>query len=62
MAKNSGYKKNILDLLRQLWEMHPEERLGQLLENYVFDEKSMVFQDDEETKNKIKKEIGIFKN
>lgn len=50
-------QKDILLLLKQLWELYPKQRLGQLLENYVFyqgergDKTScrLFFQQDEET-------------
>lgn len=32
----SKEQREILKLLRKLWEKHPTQRLGQLLENYVF--------------------------
>lgn len=32
----SDSQKAILKLLRELWERHPQQRLGQILENYVF--------------------------
>lgn len=49
----------ILKLLRKLWKKHPNQRLGQLLENYVFyqgqrgDTTSvrLFFQQDTETLN-----------
>ena len=35
-SRLSDSQKAILKLLRELWERHPQQRLGQLLENYVF--------------------------
>jgi uncharacterized protein YihD (DUF1040 family) len=32
----STEQKEILKLLRKLWQRYPDQRLGQLLENYVF--------------------------
>ena len=32
----SKEQAEILKLLRKLWKKHPDQRLGQLLENYVF--------------------------
>ena len=48
-------QKELLESLRKLWEKHPEQRLGQLLENFVFYEDSMYHQEDDETLEKIKK-------
>lgn len=52
----------ICDLLKVLWKQHPDQRLGQLLENYVFPSVEMkqggrtaliFFQEDEETFSRI---------
>ena len=36
MGDVSDTKEEILSRLKDLWYRHPEQRLGQLLENYVF--------------------------
>lgn len=57
--KGTQNKKHFIEMLKQLWEMYPEERFGQFLENHVFGEKDMFFKEDEETLKKIKEELGI---
>jgi len=47
----------ILKLLKELWEKYPNHRLGQLLENFVFNKDKMFFQEDEDTIKKIKKSL-----
>ena len=54
-----------LEALRKLWNQHPDQRLGQILENYVFyDGKrgdltsvSLFYQEDDITLANIKKGI-----
>lgn len=63
--KLSKEQEEILELLKKLWNEYPEQRLGQLLENYVFfsgqrgDETSvrLFHQQDNDTKNFIIIEI-----
>lgn len=61
--KKNKMKDKILKLIKALWERYPEQRLGQLLENYVFDPKKMFYQEDKETEKRlsIKLEETIFK-
>jgi hypothetical protein len=47
-------KKELLKLIEKLWEKYPEQRFGQLLENFVFNSNEMFSQEDEETIDKIK--------
>lgn len=54
----ANIRKQILELLEQLWEMHPQERFGQLLENNVFTDREMFFQEDEVTVKKLKEQLG----
>lgn len=51
-------EQEILKLLEKLWEKYPNQRLGQLLENYMFKPEKMFYQDDGETMGKIKKELN----
>lgn len=56
--------QEIIEELYSLWEQHPQQRLGQLLENYVFvkghrgDKTScaIFYQGDDETLKRIKDE------
>lgn len=57
--------EKVLDALKVLWLTQPDQRLGQLLENYVFTQgprdKTTVFlfyQEDDLTLNNIKKKIA----
>lgn len=47
----------ILDLVRELWEKYPDQRLGQIMSNYVFDNKivDMFYVEDEDVINSISK-------
>jgi hypothetical protein len=47
-------KKELLRLVEKLWEKYPEQRFGQLLENFIFNSNEMFSQEDEETIDKIK--------
>lgn len=49
-------KNEILKLLSDLWSEYPNQRLGQLLENYVFntDQSCMFYQSDMETLRRLK--------
>jgi len=40
---------HILDEIEQLWQIYPDQRLGQLLQNYVFGRGDIFFQEDTET-------------
>ena len=59
--RNTDRIDKILDELKSLWNRHPDMRLGQLLENYVFtdgkrgDKTSvrMFYQEDDETLRKL---------
>lgn len=44
----------ILTDIRALWINYPDMRLGQLLENFVFDKKTMFYQEDDVTDEKLK--------
>lgn len=44
----------ILTDIRALWINYPDMRLGQLLENFVFDKKTMFYQEDDVTDAKLK--------
>ena len=49
----------ICKLIEKLWKKYPDQRLGQLLENYVFGHReSCFFQDDMETTIRLKEEIN----
>ncbi|MEK6906809.1 MAG: hypothetical protein AABW81_04270 [Nanoarchaeota archaeon] len=54
----ASLKKQILELLEQLWSMHPDERFGQLLENNLFTDREIFFQEDEVTVKKLKEQLG----
>mgnify|MGYP001569464055 CR=1 FL=1 len=44
----------ILSLIAELWKLAPDMRLGQLLENYVFDRSSSLFrQEDNFTEKRL---------
>ena len=45
----------ILTDIRTLWINYPDMRLGQLLENFVFDTDTMFYQEDDVTYEKLKK-------
>lgn len=45
----------ILTDIRTLWINYPDMRLGQLLENFVFDIDTMFYQEDDITDEKLKK-------
>lgn len=47
----------IIDKLKALWLKYPDQRLGQLLENYVFDLDFIFHQDDEVTLSIINRKI-----
>lgn len=44
----------ILTDIRALWINYPDMRLGQLLENFVFDKDTMFYQEDDVTDEKLK--------
>lgn len=49
----------ILALVRELWMLAPDQRLGQLLENYVFDRPGSLFrQQDEETEDRLRRTLA----
>jgi len=60
-----NHNKEILKLLKELWDKNPDMRLGQLLENYVFidgkrgDDTSckLYYQYDEKTVERLKEEL-----
>ena len=45
----------ILTNIRIVWMIYPEMRLGQLLENFVFNSNTMFYQEDDITNEKLKK-------
>ena len=45
----------ILTDIRTLWINYPDMRLGQLLENFVFDKDTMFYQEDDVTDENLKK-------
>jgi hypothetical protein len=59
-------KTEILERLAKLWDKYPEQRLGQLLENYVFfngkrgdiTSVKLFFQRDENTLEILKSQTG----
>ena len=53
-------KKELLDLVENLWEKYPKQRFGQLLENYVFNKDEMFYQEDERTLQRINSELDEF--
>jgi uncharacterized protein YihD (DUF1040 family) len=65
--KLSSEQKEILKLLRKLWEKCPDERLGQLLENHIFFEGQrgdktsvrLFYQEDMRTLDIPKAHLGI---
>lgn len=44
----------ILTDIRALWINYPDMRLGQLLENFVFNTNTMFYQEDDVTDEKLK--------
>ena len=56
----------VIDNLRALWKSHPNQRLGQLLENYVFyngkrgdsTSCSLFYQEDDATLTNIKRGVA----
>jgi uncharacterized protein YihD (DUF1040 family) len=58
----SKEQREILKLLRKLWEANPDQRLGQILENYIFFEGqrgdktscSLFYQEDSRTLTVLK--------
>jgi mRNA-degrading endonuclease RelE of RelBE toxin-antitoxin system len=63
----SEEQREILKLLRKLWERNPEQRLGQILENYIFIEgqrgditsNRLFYQDDKRTLTVLEVLLGI---
>jgi len=63
--------KRILRAIEELWNMYPDQRLGQLLTNYVFVDKANTFnfmrmssseifnQEDDETEEKLLKALNF---
>lgn len=45
----------MLTNLHTLWINYPDMRLGQLLENFIFDKDTMFYQEDDVTDEKLKK-------
>lgn len=45
----------ILTDIRALWINYPDMRLGQLLENFVFNKDTMFYQEDDVTNEKLQK-------
>ena len=45
----------MLTNLYTLWINYPDMRLGQLLENFIFDKDTMFYQEDDVTDEKLKK-------
>lgn len=50
-------KAEILKLIEKLWNTHPQQRLGQLLTNYVIKEEKLFFQEDEVTELNLRREL-----
>lgn len=50
----------ILTDIRALWINYSDMRLGQLLENFVFDKKTMFYQEDDVTDEKLKEAWEAF--
>ena len=53
-------KQEILKQLEKLWEIYPNQRFGQLLINFVFEE-SPFFQEDNTTLNNIWRKLRWMK-
>lgn len=54
--------ERILGLVRELWMLAPDMRLGQLLENYVFDRPGSLFrQDDDFTEKRLREVVEAAK-
>lgn len=47
-------KTKILKSLRELWKKYPNQRFGQLLENFIFHKDTMFHQDDKLTEEILK--------
>jgi len=48
----------VLDRVRELWNIYPDQRLGQLLQNYVFGRGDNFYIEDDETERMLTLEIG----
>ena len=67
MPRENSRRERVIKLLKQLWNMNPDQRLGQLLENYIFfqgergDRTSirLFYQEDEDTETILE---NILKN
>lgn len=59
MSKQELNNKVILQLLENVWNKYPHQRLGQLLENFVFIKggDKMFYQSDEKTIKQLKNEV-----
>ncbi|OGY55679.1 MAG: hypothetical protein A2912_06225 [Candidatus Buchananbacteria bacterium RIFCSPLOWO2_01_FULL_40_23b] len=59
MSKQELDPKVILQLLENVWNKYPHQRLGQLLENFVFIKggDKMFYQSDEKTIKQLKNEV-----
>ena len=59
MSKQELDPKVILQLLENVWNKYPHQRLGQLLENLVFIKggDKMFYQSDEKTIKQLKNEV-----
>lgn len=45
----------ILEKIEKLWKENPDQRLGQLLENYVFKDDVVFHLEDDEIEERLKK-------
>jgi len=51
-------EKEIIEKLDMLWKKHPEQRLGQLLKNYIFNEEISMWElGNKEILKKLDKEL-----
>jgi len=57
--KNPNRIDRILKLLKKLWKTMPEQRFGQLLENYLFNcEECIFYKEDDEIEKELKMLLG----
>lgn len=52
--RNTERIDRVLDKVSKLWHIYPDMRFGQLLENYVFEDKeNMFFDEDDVSESKL---------
>ena len=62
MSKKDLKRQRIMKLIAELWDTHPEQRLGQLLWNYGFkDDKKVFAMPDKQLEWNLRRELELNK-